>query len=298
MRLKMKRTHFLKFMAISPFLLTHELSELERIGNTWSNTEKMPLLFLGHGSPMNAIEDNEFVQGFKKIAATLPHPRAILCISAHWFTEGTKVTAMENPRTIYDFYGFPKSLYEVQYPAKGSPALAEETRQLLQNTTKVEADTAWGLDHGAWSVIKHLYPNADIPVIQLSIDYTKDAAYHYELAKQLQVLRHKGILIIGSGNIIHNLRLVDFQNFHKDNYGYDWAIEARTLINNSLLDGDYTPLIQYTRQGKAFDLAIPSPDHFLPLLYVLGLQQKGDTLSLFNDKLLAGSLSMTSVRIG
>ncbi len=298
MRLKMKRTHFLKFMAISPFLLTHELSELERIGNTWSNTEKMPLLFLGHGSPMNAIEDNEFVQGFKKIAATLPHPRAILCISAHWFTEGTKVTAMENPRTIYDFYGFPKSLYEVQYPAKGSPALAEETRQLLQNTTKVEADTAWGLDHGAWSVIKHLYPNADIPVIQLSIDYTKDAAYHYELAKQLQVLRHKGILIIGSGNIIHNLRLVDFQNFHKDNYGYDWAIEARTLINNSLLDGDYAPLVQYTRQGKAFDLAIPSPDHFLPLLYVLGLQQKGDTLSLFNDKLLAGSLSMTSVRIG
>jgi len=285
-------------MAISPFLLTHELSELERIGNTWSNTEKMPLLFLGHGSPMNAIEDNEFVQGFKKIAATLPHPRAILCISAHWFTEGTKVTAMENPRTIYDFYGFPKSLYEVQYPAKGSPALAEETRQLLQNTTKVEADTAWGLDHGAWSVIKHLYPNADIPVIQLSIDYTKDAAYHYELAKQLQVLRHKGILIIGSGNIIHNLRLVDFQNFHKDNYGYDWAIEARTLINNSLLDGDYAPLVQYTRQGKAFDLAIPSPDHFLPLLYVLGLQQKGDTLSLFNDKLLAGSLSMTSVRIG
>ncbi|MBK8442013.1 MAG: 4,5-DOPA dioxygenase extradiol [Sphingobacteriales bacterium] len=294
----MKRTHFLKFMAISPFLLTHELSELERIGNTWSNTEKMPLLFLGHGSPMNAIEDNEFVQGFKKIAATLPHPRAILCISAHWFTEGTKVTAMENPRTIYDFYGFPKSLYEVQYPAKGSPALAEETRQLLQTTTKVEADTAWGLDHGAWSVIKHLYPNADIPVIQLSIDYTKDAAYHYELAKQLQILRHKGVLIIGSGNIIHNLRLVDFQNFHKDNYGYDWAIEARTLINNSLLGGDYTPLIQYTRQGKAFDLAIPSPDHFLPLLYVLGLQQKGDTLSLFNDKLLAGSLSMTSVRIG
>jgi 4,5-DOPA dioxygenase extradiol len=272
------------------------LNNLVNISNQFSSTEKMPVLFLGHGSPMNAIEENEFVAGFRNVAKTLPKPNAILCISAHWYTKGTRITAMQMPQTIHDFRGFPKALFDVQYPAKGNPVLAKETKKLL-SPTEVELDEKWGLDHGAWSVLKHLYPNADVPVVQLSIDYTKPEKYHFDLAKKLQVLRQKGILIIGSGNIIHNLGLVDFKNMHKDNYGYDWAIEARDIINKCLLEGNHLPLLQYQKQSKAIQFAIPTPEHFLPLIYTLGLQQKGETVSLFNDKLLAGSLSMTSVKI-
>lgn len=273
------------------------LNDLHRISQSFSNSEKMPVLFLGHGSPMNAIEENQFVAGFREIANALPKPNAILCISAHWFTNGTKVTAMEMPRTINDFGGFPKELFEVQYPAKGNIALAKETKELL-SPTFVELDEKWGLDHGAWSVIKHLYPNADVSVVQFSIDYTKPAQVHFKLAKKLNDLRRKGILIIGSGNIVHNLGLVDFRNFNKDNYGFDWAIEARKTINNYLLEGNYQPLINYEKQSKAFQLAIPTPDRYLPLIYTLGLCQKGENLLLFNDKLVAGSLSMTSLKIG
>lgn len=268
--------------------------------NNWSsnlhNSSLMPALFLGHGSPMNAIEDNEFVQGFKNLATTIPTPHAIICVSAHWFTQGTKVTAMEKPRTIHDFSGFPKELYNVNYPAKGDPALATYTQE-LGSPIPISLDDQWGLDHGAWSVIKHLYPEANIPVIQLSIDYTKPPIYHFELAKQLQKLREKGVLIIGSGNIVHNLGMIDWANFDKDDYGYDWAIEARATINNLLLSGNYLPLINYHEQGPAFKYAIPSPDHYLPLLYTLGLQQKGEQVNIFNDKLMAGSLSMTSIKI-
>lgn len=272
------------------------LNDLHKISDTFSNTEKMPALFLGHGSPMNAIEENQFVAGFRNLAKKLPKPNAILCISAHWFTNGTKVTAMEMPRTIHDFGGFPQELFDVKYPAKGSPELAMETKELLL-PTYVELDDHWGLDHGTWSVIKHLYPDANIPVIQLSIDYTKPGQYHFDLAQKLNALRTKGILIVGSGNIVHNLRLVDFYNFDKDNYGYDWAVEARETINNYLLDENFQPLIDFGKQGKAFQLAIPTPDHYLPLIYTLGLKGKTEELSLFNDKLLAGSLSMTSVKI-
>lgn len=295
--IEMNRLEFLKALGILPFTgLTMKLNDLSNITQAFSTTEKMPVLFLGHGSPMNAIEENQFVTGFRNIAKTLPKPNAILCISAHWYTNGTKVTAMEMPKTIHDFGGFPKELFEVQYPAKGNPILAKETSEILKPTL-VELDDKWGLDHGAWSVIKHLYPNADIPVIQLSIDYTKSAQYHYELAQKLNSLRSKGILIIGSGNIIHNLRLVDFPNFDKDNYGYDWAIEARETFNKLLLDGNYQPLINFEKQSKAVQLAIPTPDHYLPLIYTLGLQQKNESLTLFNDKLVAGSLSMTSLKI-
>ncbi|WP_281635203.1 4,5-DOPA dioxygenase extradiol [Flavobacterium marginilacus] len=272
------------------------LNDLHKISGAFSNTEKMPVLFLGHGSPMNAIEENQFVTGFRNLAKTLPKPNAILCISAHWFTNGTKVTAMEMPRTIHDFGGFPQELFEVQYPAKGSPELATATKELL-SPTAVELDHHWGLDHGAWSVIKHLYPDADIPVIQMSIDYTKSGQYHFELAQKLSELRTKGILIVGSGNIIHNLRLVDFRNINTDNYGYDWAFEAREVINKHLIDGDFQPLIDFEKQSKAFQLSIPTPDHYLPLIYTLGLKGKSEELSLFNDKLVGGSLSMTSVRI-
>ena len=272
------------------------LNDLHSISQSFPNTPKMPIFFFGHGSPMNAIEENQFVQGFRSSVAALQKPNAILCISAHWYTKGTKVTAMKQPQTIHDFGGFPKELFAVQYPAPGSPELAQQTKELLL-PNQVELDETWGLDHGTWSVVKHLYPNADVPVIQLSIDYTQPAEYHYRLANQLQSLRSKGVLIIGSGNIVHNLRLVDFQNMDKDNYGYDWALEARDTINGYLLHGDYQPLLDFDRQGKAFDLAIPTPDHYLPLLYILGLQQKGETLSLFNDKMVAGSLSMTSIKI-
>jgi len=294
----MNRANFLKLLSTVPFWVYNmKINQFQNIIQGFSNSEKMPVLFLGHGSPMNAIEENEFVTGFKTVAQTLPQPQAILCVSAHWFTKGTKVTAMEMPKTIHDFGGFPKALFDVQYPAKGSPELAKLTQQILHPTT-VNLDYDWGLDHGAWSVIKHLYPDANIPVIQLSIDYTQPAQYHFDLAKQLQSLRYKGILIIGSGNIVHNLRLVDFANFHKDNYGFDWAIEAREFVNNKLINGDYASLINYTSQSKALQLAIPSPDHYLPLIYSLALQDKRDNLSLFNDKLLAGSLSMTSVKLG
>jgi len=272
------------------------LNDLHNISSTFSNTEKMPVLFLGHGSPMNAIEENQFVTGFRNMAKTLPKPNAILCISAHWFTNGTKVTAMEIPRTIHDFGGFPQELFEVQYRVKGSPELATATKELL-SPTAVELDHHWGLDHGAWSVIKHLYPDADIPVIQMSIDYTKSGQYHFELAQKLGELRTKGILIVGSGNIIHNLRLVDFRNINTDNYGYDWAFEARENINNYLLEGNFQPLIDFENQSKAFQLSIPTPDHYLPLIYTLGLKGKSEELSLFNDKLVGGSLSMTSVKI-
>ena len=293
----MNRKQFLKTLAIIPLTgFAMKINELNNITEAFTGTEKMPVLFLGHGSPMNAIEENQFVKGFRNIAKTLPTPKAILCISAHWYTNGTKVTAMEMPKTIHDFGGFPKELYEVQYPAKGNPTLAIETKNILLPAI-VELDEKWGLDHGAWSVIKHLYPGANIPVIQLSIDYTKPARYHYELAQKLNTLRHKGILIIGSGNIVHNLGLVDWNNFDKDNYGHDWAIEARETINNYLTTGNYQPLINYEKLSKAIQLAVPGPDHYLPLIYTLGLQQKNENLTLFNDKLVAGSLSMTSLKI-
>lgn len=274
----------------------NRLSVLSNARNSFAPSKKMPVLFLGHGSPMNAIEENEFVTGFRSLAQTLPKPNAVLCVSAHWFTKGTKVTAMQMPRTIHDFGGFPKELFAVQYPAKGSPELAKITEEILR-PTHVELDEKWGLDHGAWTVIKHVYPDADIPVIQLSIDYTKPASYHFALAQQLQSLRRKGVLIVGSGNIVHNLGLVDFAHMHKDNYGFDWAIESREKINSWLLDGNFDPIINYDKQGAAIALAVPTPDHYLPLIYALGLKEKSETLSLFNDKLLAGSLSMTSVKI-
>ena len=294
----MNRKQFLGILSLTPILYAMKtVNELFSYNDILPNTAKMPVLFLGHGSPMNAIEENEFVTGFRNIAKTIPTPTAILCISAHWFTKGTKVTAMKMPQTIHDFGGFPKELFEVQYPAKGSPELALLTKELIL-PTEVELNHDWGLDHGAWSVIKHLYPEANIPVIQMSIDYSLTGQAHFEIAQKLQSLRNKGILIIGSGNIVHNLRMIDWANFDKDNYGFDWAIEAREKINKNIIDGDFANLINYQKQGKAFDLAIPTPDHYLPLLYTLGLKNESENIQLFNDKLLAGSLSMTSMKIG
>lgn len=271
------------------------LNELSKITSTFNSTEPMPVLFVGHGSPMNAIEENEFVTGWRNIAKTLPRPNAILCVSAHWETKGTFVTAMEKPATIHDFGGFPMELFDVQYPAAGSPELAMETRKIIQKTD-IGLDENWGLDHGAWSVIKHLYPDADVPVIEMSIDHYKSSQFHYELARELAPLRRKGILIIGSGNMVHNLRRIAWEKLN-ENYGYDWAKEANEKMKQYILDENHQELINFQSQGSAFRMAIPTPEHFLPLLYALALKEKNENVTLFNDEYVAGSLSMTSVKI-
>ncbi len=294
----MNRKTFLKTLAVLPLTATAmKLQELNKMTEPLGKTKKMPVLFLGHGSPMNAIEENEFVAGFRNIAKQIPKPNAILCISAHWETKGTFVTAMENPGTIHDFGGFPKELFAVRYPAPGSPDLAKETKSLVKKTN-VGLDDKWGLDHGAWSVIKHLYPDADVPVIQMSLDYSQTPLYHYELARQIKSLREKGVLIIGSGNMVHNLRMVAWDKLNAPEYGFDWAIEANEKMKKYILDGDHAGLINFRSQGRAFDLAIPTPEHYLPLLYSMALKEESDQIHLFNDKAIAGSLTMTSVKIG
>jgi 4,5-DOPA dioxygenase extradiol len=265
--------------------------------SNFNSTDLMPILFVGHGSPMNAIEENEFVDGWREVVKSLPKPKAILCVSAHWETSGTSVTAMAKPATIHDFGGFPPELFEVQYPAPGNPELAKEVRSIITKT-EVGLDDKWGLDHGCWSVMRRMYPGADIPVIELSLDYLKPAQYQYELAGELLSLRKKGILIIGSGNMVHNLRLVDWNNMDTPGVGYDWAIEANEKMKELIISGNHKALIDYRSQGKAFDLAIPTPEHFLPLIYALALKQEDDKVTFFNDKAVGGSLTMTSVRIG
>ncbi|WP_333810140.1 4,5-DOPA dioxygenase extradiol [Flavobacterium sp.] len=259
--------------------------------------EKMPVLFIGHGSPMNAIEDNEFSKRWQKMGKEIPTPKAVVVVSAHWLTKGTQVTAMPNPKTIHDFGGFPQALFDMQYPAPGSPELATEIQKLITNPA-VELDHDWGLDHGTWSVVKHMYPDADIPVLQLSIDYYKPATYHYELAKQLLSLRKKGVLIIGSGNMVHNLRMVAWDKLNEPEYGFDWALEMNDIFKNKILNGFHKELIQYEKLHKAATLAIPTPDHYYPLLYILALQTSNDKVEFFNDKAVGGSLTMTSVKIG
>lgn len=267
---------------------------MRNITSQFEHTDVMPVLFLGHGSPMNAIEENMFVASFRELGRSLPKPQLILCVSAHWETKGTWVTAMSSPETIHDFGGFPRPLYEVQYPAPGSPEWAKKTKEMITKTV-VGLDYNWGLDHGAWSVIKHLYPQADVPVIQMSIDYTQSAQHHYDLAKEIRELRRKGVLIVGSGNMVHNLSMVDFRRLGGDPYGYDWAIEANELMKSYMLDEDHQSLIQYRKQGPAFELAIPTPEHYLPLIYTMGLKEKTDSISFFNDEPVGGSLTMTSV---
>ena len=254
---------------------------------------KMPALFVGHGNPMNAIEDNEFSRAWEEVGKTLPRPKAILCVSAHWETAGTQVTAMERPQTIHDFGGFPRALYQKQYPALGAPDLARLIKEVVTET-QVRSDTDWGLDHGAWSVLCRMYPNADIPVVQLSLDGTKEPEHHYALGKELRVLRDQGILIVGSGNIVHNLRLVDFSQ----DGGYDWAVEFDETIKRLILARDHDSIIHYHTLGQAARLSIPTNEHYLPLLYVLALQEEQDQARFFADRLTSGSLSMRSLWIG
>jgi 4,5-DOPA dioxygenase extradiol len=271
------------------------LRDLNKFGDGLpASPDVMPLLFVGHGNPMNALEDNEFSRRWVELGNELPRPAAILCVSAHWETRGTYVTAMEKPETIHDFGGFPDELFAVRYPAPGSPALARETKEMV-TTTSVGLDADWGLDHGCWSVVKRIYPAADIPVLQLSLDHHRSPEWHYALAKDLAPLRRKGVLILGSGNMVHNLGRV---NWRQPDAAYDWAQEAKETFMARIVDGNHRDLFHYPDLGTAAMLSIPTPEHFLPMLYVLGLQQPGEAITFFNDKTIMGSIAMTSFTVG
>ncbi|QHT70740.1 4,5-DOPA dioxygenase extradiol [Rhodocytophaga rosea] len=267
---------------------TDQLSEQDQL---------MPVLFIGHGSPMNGIEDNEFSRRWTKLAREIPIPKAVLVVSAHWLSRGTRITAMDFPETIHDFGGFPKALFDLQYKAPGDLSVAKETAALIKST-QVELDHDWGLDHGTWTVVRHMYPQANIPVLQLSIDASKGPQYQYELARELYNLRKKGVLIIGSGNMVHNLRMVAWDKLNDNEYGYDWAIEMNHTFKELIRNGDHQKLVNYEALGRAALLSIPTPEHYFPLLYVLGLKGKNEEASFFNDKLVGGSLTMTSVKFG
>lgn len=255
----------------------------------------MPAIFFGHGNPMNALYDNEYTRAWAAIGASVGKPKAVLCVSAHWYIPGVAVTTMERPRTIHDFGGFPRELFEFQYPASGSPELAARLNELLGG--QVEMDTGrWGLDHGTWSVLCHVFPKADVPVVQLSINETEPAARHYELAKKLAPLRDEGVLIAGSGNLVHNLHTYAWGK--NDVAAFDWALRFEEKARELILNGDHEPLISYETLGRDAMLSAPTPDHYLPLLYILGLQRDGDEVSFPVEGFDGGSISMLSVQIG
>jgi 4,5-DOPA dioxygenase extradiol len=257
--------------------------------------QKMPTLFVGHGSPMNALEDNEYTRAWAEIGYGLPQPNAILCISAHWLTRGTHVTGMDHPQTIHDFGGFPRELYEAQYPAPGSPALARLAQETVQKVD-VCLDDEWGLDHGTWSVLAQMFPDARIPVVQLSLDYTQKPDFHYALGRELRELRNRGVLIIGSGNIVHHLGMARFVE-NGETFAYDWAREFDETIKQLIIDRNHDPIVHYQSLGRAARLSVPTNDHYLPLLYALALQDDQEQISFFADKVTYGSLSMRSVLI-
>ncbi len=288
----MNRKTFIQNLTASATFMS--LVNLKTLAESLAETDAlMPVLFIGHGSPMNAIEENEYTLGWKQIAKKIERPKAILFVSAHWLTKGTFVSSVQHPETIHDFGGFPKELFDTQYPTDGDPNLANEIATMISEP-KIQLDSSWGLDHGAWSVAKPMYPKADIPTLQLSIDYYQPGQYHYDLSKQLLALRKKGVLIIGSGNMVHNLGLVNFQKPG----GEDWAVELNELFKTKINSGDHHALIEYEKLHKSIKLAIPTPDHYYPLLYTLALQQKNEAIEVFNDKTMMGSLSMTSIKIG
>ncbi|MBL7941573.1 MAG: 4,5-DOPA dioxygenase extradiol [Flavobacteriales bacterium] len=289
----MTRNEFLKG-GLAGLLMMTSLKDFAKKVSSMPAGPRMPVLFVGHGSPMNAIEDNEFSLRWSAMGKEIHPPVAILCISAHWYVRGTYVTAMDFPKTIHDFGGFPQALFEATYPAPGSPELAGDISNLITGT-QVELDHEWGLDHGTWSVTKQMYPDAEIPVLQLSIDYSKPASWHYNLARELNILRDKGVLIIGSGNMVHNLRMLDWNMADR---GFDWAIELNDKFKQDILSNNVAGLTNYESYGSAGKMAIPTPDHYLPLLYSMGLRTDKDEISFFNDKAVMGSITMTSVKFG
>lgn len=260
-----------------------------------NETKPMPALFFGHGNPLNALAENDYTRGWAAIGQNIPRPRAIICVSAHWYLPGVAVTAMSAPRTIHDFGGFPRELYEAKYPAPGDPSLARRVQSLLA-PTPVQQDERWGLDHGTWSVLCHVFPEADVPVIQLSIDETQPPEFHYDLAKRLAPLRDEGVLIAGSGNLVHNLHAYAWGRHAVE--PLDWAIRFEELARTLMLAGDHTPLINYEALGRDALLAAPTPDHYLPLLYVLAQQGDDEGVSFPVEGFDGGSVSMLSVQVG
>ena len=252
---------------------------------------RMPAMFFGHGSPMNALEYNRYTETWRRLGESVPKPKAILSVSAHWYTRSTAVTAMEQPRTIHDFGGFPQELFEVRYPAPGDPALAERVRELLA-PVDVQLDKTWGLDHGTWSVLVHMFPNADIPVVQLSIDGTKPPRFHYELAQRLAPLRDEGVLIVGSGNVVHNLGRIQWTEGAEP---YNWAVRFNDTVRGHLATHEHGPLIDYAALGEDARLSVPTPDHYLPLLYVIAQQGENETISLPIDGIEYGSIGMLTM---
>lgn len=258
---------------------------------TPSNTT-LPALFIGHGSPMNALEDNAWTRGWREAARRIGRPRAILCVSAHWETRGVGVCSVDHPQTIHDFHGFPKALFDVRYPAPGDARLAQRVVDLVA-ITEVQPSAEWGIDHGAWSVLRVMYPEADVPVVQLSLDTARDGAFHLALARELAPLRDEGVLILGSGNVVHNLRLFDFRNAAPA----PWAERANALLRARILAGDTDALSDWRSLGADVALGVPTAEHYIPLLYALGARRPGDGIELFNDE-VTSSLAMTCVRVG
>jgi 4,5-DOPA dioxygenase extradiol len=256
---------------------------------------RMPAIFFGHGNPMNALLSNSYTEGWRRIGLETPKPKAVLSISAHWYVAETGVTISTAPRTIHDFGGFPRELFQVQYPAPGDPLLAHRVQKLLA-PLEVKLDDSWGLDHGTWSVLKHVYPDADVPVVQLSIDERQPAAFHFEVGKRLAPLRDEGILIVGSGNLVHNLHTYAWGRHMPD--PYDWATRFETAARQMMIAGEYKPLIDYEALGRDAMLSIPTPDHYLPLLYVVAARQQRERIGFPVEGIDGGSISMLSVQIG
>lgn len=255
----------------------------------------LPAIFFGHGNPMNALSDNSYTAAWRQIGADTPRPKAILSISAHWFVPGTALTISTSPRTIHDFGGFPRELYQVQYPAPGDPELARRVQKLLQ-PLPVALDNSWGLDHGTWSVLCHAFPRADIPVVQLSINEEKPASFHFEVGQRLAPLREEGVLIVGSGNLVHNLHTYAWGRHIPD--PYDWAVRFEQRARELMLAGEDRPLIAYESLGPEALLSVPTPDHYLPLLYILGSRQQNEAITFPVEGVDGGSISMLSVRVG
>jgi len=266
-----------------------------------ASSEKMPVLFIGHGSPMNVILRNRFTDSLKRAGRELPRPKAIMVVSAHWLTEGTHVTCTEKTPTIHDFYGFPEELYELDYPCPGSPQFARHVAESVKKI-KVRCSDNWGLDHASWSILKHIYPDADIPVFEMSLDYSfnewhpKPMRYHYGLAAELAGLRTRGVLIIGSGNIVHNLGLIDFRNIDAEPFA--WAVRFDEKVRDALVSGDHEGLMNYQDMDATAPLAVPTPDHYLPMIYAIALQEKGEPLTFIHEGFQHGSVSMRCFRIG
>lgn len=258
--------------------------------------ERMPVLFIGHGSPMNAIADNRHTQMLHSLDKKIPEPKAVLCISAHWLTEGTWITHTNSPKTIHDFYGFPQELFDIRYPAPSSPVVAEQIKKLITNPEiQFDDEEMWGFDHGTWSVLRHLYPKANIPVLQLSINHARPFEFHFELGKQLRSLREDGILIVGSGNIVHNLRKIVWE---ENAAPFSWAMEFDEWIKKKITERDFAPLMNNVSKTEAGKLSVPTTDHYIPLLYTLGASDDNDSLSFEHEGIDNGSISMRSISFG